>query len=59
MDLEIDFRKLVCDDNDNGFELAYANKVTIDGKRSPRGNGFMYESKQSEAWVLWSELGRI
>ena len=33
MDLGIDFQKLVCDDDDSGFELACRNEAVVDGKR--------------------------
>ena len=33
IDLRIDFRKLVCDDDNNGFELASTNEVAVDRKR--------------------------
>ena len=44
----------MCDDDDNDFELAYTNEVTIDGKRSPQGKWLAYELKRSGP-----ELGRI
>ena len=33
MDLEIDFRKLVCDRGDNGFELACTDEVVVNEKK--------------------------
>ena len=51
------------DDDDSGFELAYANEVTVDGKRSPRGRELAYELKQGGSaltglgWVMltWAD----
>ena len=59
-DLGIDFRKLVCDDNNSGFELAYTNEVTIDGKRSPRGRWLANELERSGSWLAglsWARSG--
>ena len=64
-DLKIDFQKLVYNNDDCSFELAYANEVTVDGKRSPQGKGFVYELKQnglgltSRSWAGsgWLVLG--
>ena len=50
----------MCDNKDSGFELAYANEVTVDGKRSPRGKGFVYELKRSGFRLIgrsWAESG--
>ena len=33
MYLEIDFRKLMCHNDDSSFELAYANEVTMLGPK--------------------------
>ena len=45
--LGFDFRKLMCHNDDSSFELAYANEVTIDGKRSPQGRRLAYELNRS------------
>ena len=37
------------DDNDSGFELTYANMVTVNGKRSPRGKGLEYKLQRGES----------
>ena len=37
----------MCDDDDSGFELAYANEITVDKKRLPREKGFAYKLKRN------------
>ena len=48
MDLEIDFWKLMCDDDNMGFELAYAIKVTS----MERGH-----HKEKGSRTSWNEVG--
>ena len=45
MDLGIDFRKLECEDNDNGYKSTCANEKTIDEKRLSQGGKLGYELK--------------
>ena len=51
-DLEIDFRKLVNDDNDSSYKLMCMNEVTVDGKRSPRGRELAYKLERERFGLI-------
>ena len=42
-DLEINFRKLVCEDNGSGYKSTCANKETVDETRSSQERELAYE----------------
>ena len=47
----------MCDENDSGFELAYANVVTVDEKRSPQRRGSRTSRIETDLGRIWPRLG--
>ena len=59
MDLGINFRKLVRDDNDSDYKSTYANEETVDETGLPRTKELAYELSAEWVRANWSGLGRI
>ena len=59
MDLGIDFRKLVRDDNNSGYKSTCANEEIVDGTGSLRTGQLAHELSTKGFWVGGPGLGRI
>ena len=51
-DFRIDFRKLVCEDNNSGYESTCANEGIVDEKRLPRKRKLVHELKRKGTELL-------
>ena len=58
-DLGINFRKLVCDDNDRSYKSTCANEKTVDETGSTRIKELAYELSTKEVRAVGPGLGRI